>query len=362
MPARSPDPAGSQLSKNDRWATKMTESQLDRCRFPPTLWRALQGAGLEPPKVLRAAGLPVTFHLDPTNILTTAQLFAVWKAVETMSPAAVPALPILHAAGAAGHQPAFIAALYALNLRDAIYRIERFKRMGASEMYEFDVDGDISFMTKTWPFAVETEPAVSIDLSFLFLLEIARIGTGQRIVPASVQYQRAGSAAPELEAHYGCRIRYGAKHNAISFRNADLAIPFPGHAPEFLALVTPGLTAGFDELRSGSTISERVMAVLKRTMASGRPNIAFTARALGTSERSLQRSLTVEGTTFRVLLAEARKEMSLQLLADPEISVEEVTLMLGFQDATSFYRTFREWEGMSPGEWRAMQCHQAFPA
>ncbi|KQZ61020.1 hypothetical protein ASD67_17215 [Sphingopyxis sp. Root1497] len=339
----------------------MIDPQFDRCRFPPSLWRALRGAGLEPPKVLRAAGLPATFHLDPTNILTTAQMFAVWKSVEALSSGAVPALEILKASGEAGHQPAFIAALYALNLRDAIHRIERFKRMGTSEIYELTVDGDVSTMTKTWPFAVETEPAASIDLSFLFLLEIGRIGTGQRITPASVHYQRAGPAAPELEEHYGCRINFGASHNAISFHNADLATPFPGHAPEFLAMVTPGLSAAFDELMTGSTISERVMAVLKRTMASGRPDIAFVARALGTSERSLQRTLTAEATTFRALLAKAREELSLQLLADPAISVEEVTLMLGFQDATSFYRAFREWQDMSPGEWRALRYEEARP-
>lgn len=339
----------------------MTGPRFDRCRFPPSLWRALQGAGLDPPKVLRAAGLPVTFHMNPANILTTAQVFAIWKAVETMSAAAVPALSILDAAGEAGHQPAFIAALYALNLGDAIRRIERFKRIGASEGYKFETDGDVTVMTKLWPFAVETEPAVSVDLSFLFLLEIGRIGTGQPITPALVQYQRAGPAAPELEAHYGCRISYGASQNAISFRNTDLAIPFPGHAPEFLAMVTPGLSAAFDELRTGSTVSERVMAVLKRTLASGRPDIGFVARALGTSERSLQRTLTADGTTFRALVAKAREEMSLQLLSDPAISVEEVTLMLGFQDATSFYRAFREWQDMSPGEWRAMREQQALP-
>lgn len=354
--------AGTRFSTKDNRAINVTDLQFDRCRFPPSLWRALRGAGLEPPKVLRAAGLPVTFHIDPTNILTTARLFAVWKAVEAMSSGTVPALPILSAAGEAGHQPAFIAALYALNLRDAIHRIERFKRMGASEMYAFDVEGEVSIMTKTWPFAVETEPAVSVDLSFLFLLEIGRIGTGQRITPALVQYQRGGPAAPELEAHYGCQISYGAARNAIFFRNADLAIPFPGHAPEFLAMVTPGLRAVFDELKSSSTISERVMAVLKRTMASGRPDIAFVARALGISERSLQRLLTAEGTTFRTILAKAREELSLQLLADPAISVEEITLMLGFQDATSFYRAFREWQYMSPGEWRTMRYEEAFPA
>jgi AraC-like DNA-binding protein len=35
--------------------------------------------------------------------------------------------------------------------------------------------------------------------------------------------------------------------------------------------------------------------------------------------------------------------------------------MLGFQDATSFYRAFREWRDMSPREWRTMRSQEAFP-
>lgn len=333
----------------------MDDPPLDRCRFPATLWRALRGAGIEPPKVLRAAGLPATFHLDPTNLLTTAQVFAIWKAVEALSSAATPALDILSATRKTGHQPAFIAALYAFDLRDAIHRIARFKRMGTSEAFALVHAGNVSTLTKEWPFAVESEPAVSIDLSFLFLLEIARVGTGQRLTPAAIFYERLGPTAPDLEAHYGCRISYGAPRNAIAFRQTDLAIPFPGHAPEFLTLVTPGLRAAFEELTAGSTIGERVRAVLKRSLASGRPDIGFVARALGTSERSLQRTLTEEATTFRALLAEARQELGMQLLADPAIPVEEVSLMLGYQDTTSFYRAFREWQGLSPGEWRAMR-------
>lgn len=331
----------------------MTSPVVDRGRFPPTLWRALRAAGLEPPKVLRLAGLPSSLHLDASATFSTTQLFAIWKAVETIADDPAMALRLLRAADLSGHQPAFISALYAADFRDAIHRIERFKRMGACEVFTTEAANGRWTITKEWPFATEAEPAISVDLSFMFLLELGRRGAGRRITPARIEYRRPGPVTPELEAYYGAPLAFGASRNAMTFHLDDLAAPFPGHSPEFLDLVTPGLAAAFAEIEESDAIADRVKSVLKRSLASGRPEVAHVARDLGMSERTLQRRITGEATTFRALLSDARRELSQQLLADPDIHIDEVTYLLGYQDATSFYRAFRDWAGVSPGEWRA---------
>lgn len=331
----------------------MTSPVADRGRFPPTLWRAMDSAGLEPPKVLRAAGLPASLHLDASATLSTRQLFAIWKALETIADDPAVALRLLDGADRRGHQPAFISALYAADFRDAIQRIERFKRMGACEVFRTEEAKGRWTIIKEWPFATEVEPAVSVDLSFMFLLELGRRGTGRRITPARIEYQRAGPANRELEAYYGAPMVFAASRNAMIFQANDLAAPFPGHSPEFLDVVTPGLAAAFAEIHEGHTIAERVKSVLKRSLASGRPEVARVARDLGMSERTLQRRINDEATTFRALLLDARRELSQQLLADPALHVDEVTYLLGYQDTTSFYRAFKDWAGVSPGEWRS---------
>lgn len=331
----------------------MTSTVMDRGRFPPTLWRAMRSAGLEPPKVLRLAGLPSSLHLDASGTLSTSQLFAIWKALEALADDPVVALRLLDGADRCGHQPAFISALYASDFRDAIQRIERFKRMGACEVFRTEEANGRWAIIKEWPFATEAEPAVSVDLSFMFLLELGRRGTGRRISPARIEYQRAGPANRELEDYYGAPLVFAAPRNAMIFHADDLAAPFPGHSPEFLDLVTPGLAAAFAEIHEGHTIADRVKSVLKRSLASGRPEVAHVARDLGMSERTLQRRITDEATTFRALLSDARRELSQQLLADPAIHIDEVTLLLGYQDTTSFYRAFKDWAGVSPGEWRS---------
>lgn len=331
----------------------MTSPVVDRGRFPPTLWRSIEGAGFEPARILRLAGLSPSLHLDAAATLSTAQLFAIWKALETIADDPALGLRLLGAADRCGHQPAFISALYASDFRDAIHRIERFKRMGACEVFRTEEAGGRWTIVKAWPFATEAEPALSVDLSFMFLLELGRRGTGRRIAPARIEYCRPGPATPELEAYYGAPVTFGAPRNAMTFHRDDLAIRFPGHSPEFLDLVTPGLAAAFAQVAESDVIADRVKSALKRLLASGRPEVAHVARDLGMSERTLQRRISDEATTFRALLSDARRELCEQLLADPAIQIDEVTCLLGYQDTTSFYRAFKDWAGVSPGEWRS---------
>jgi AraC-like DNA-binding protein len=71
----------------------------------------------------------------------------------------------------------------------------------------------------------------------------------------------------------------------------------------------------------------------------------------------LQRRITAEGTTFRVLLSEARRELGERLLSDQSISIDEVAILLGYQDTSSFYRAFKSREGVTPHSWRKQNGH-----
>ena len=76
------------------------------------------------------------------------------------------------------------------------------------------------------------------------------------------------------------------------------------------------------------------------------------ARELGLSDRTLQRRIDDDGTTFRKLLLEARQELAREYLNRPDIDVAEVAYLLGYEDSNSFYRAFRTWEGTTPSQLR----------
>ncbi len=59
------------------------------------------------------------------------------------------------------------------------------------------------------------------------------------------------------------------------------------------------------------------------------------------------------GTNFRKLLTEVRQELAEQYVADPTISITEISYLLGFSDISSFSRAFKRWAGESPVTYRA---------
>jgi AraC-like DNA-binding protein len=76
------------------------------------------------------------------------------------------------------------------------------------------------------------------------------------------------------------------------------------------------------------------------------------AARLGMPPRTLQRRLTVEGTSYNGLLDELRHELALRYLRQRELALAEVAFLLGFAEQSAFQRAFRRWTATSPAEWR----------
>ena len=332
----------------------MSGGPADRCKVPQAFWRAIERIGLPPPAVLRQARLPGTLHLNEQGLVTTAQYFALWTALEDLSADSGLGIKLVETTDTAAHPPASLAAFHARDYRDALLRTARFKRLCTPELLSLNEKKGECSITVEWVYATEPVPAIAIDVAFASLVELGRRGTGQHLTPARVEFARPRPRPDMHRAYFGCPIRYGAPRNLLAMKSTDLDRPFPGHNPELLAILTPALASALNELQARNSTREQVNVVLKRRLASGRPELSDVARELGMSERTLQRRITDEGKTFRELLGQARQELGRQLLSDPLAEIDEVACLLGYQDASSFYRAFRDWEGVTPNRWREL--------
>ena len=339
----------------------MRPAPADRCKLPRGLWCAVESIGILPAALLRQAHLPVTLHLTGQGI-TTAQFFALMRALETLSGDPAVGLTIVRNADTAVHPPSTLAAFYALDLRDGLERLARFKRLCTPEILGIEEglhEGRRSCkIGMNWLHATEPEPSASVDATFATLMELARRGTGTDVRPLRVELARPGSRSAAHETYFAAPVRLGARRDLLVLDAADLERPFPGHNPELLAMLTPALGSALEEM-SARTVSEQLVAELKRSLPSGRPDVADVARRMGLSERTLQRRITQEGHSFRELLVVARRELGRHLLTDGALELDEIAFLLGYQDATSFHRVFREWEGVTPGRWRELRSREA---
>ncbi|WP_063976381.1 AraC family transcriptional regulator [Sphingobium yanoikuyae] len=332
----------------------MESGTLDRSRVPQILWRSLRHLGVSPSAILQKAGLPDAVLSNDRTLVSTKQFFAIWHALRDVTSDQTFGIKIAEAAKATGHHPAFLAACSGANFRDGITRIWRYMRFSPSAQPSFEERDGLMRFTKHWPYATEPEPSHSIDLTFACITELGRRGTGTRIMPVRIEYERPGPESGFHQDYFGCEIRYAAPRNMLVLRSEDLALPFPNRHLELRDVLSPARPSVNDNGQAQDTLSERVKVALKRALASGRPDIADVALSLGLGERTLQRRITQEQTSFREILADARQELGQQLLAIPSVDIETVAFMLGYQDTSSFYRAFKDWSGLTPQRWRRL--------
>ena len=106
-------------------------------------------------------------------------------------------------------------------------------------------------------------------------------------------------------------------------------------------------------------LPDRVRSVLLESLPSGDASIRSVSKQLGMSTRTLQRRLGEEGAAYRQIVRETRLELARHYLRNTTLSYGEISLLVGFDDASSFFRAFREWTGSTPEAWRTVSRQHA---
>lgn len=325
----------------------------DRFKVASSLFRRLDHAGIDSAQVLGRAGLPLSLLEQDRISLTTEELFSLYRSISALSPDPGAGLRIAAEDRIEQYDPVVIAALCTRSLRDALERLARYKQLTCPEEISISETEEECHVRFIWLLAGEPEPAFLIDCCFAWIASVVRRATAGQVKFRRVELARPADYAPIYQQHFQCPVVTGAPHNLIVFRRADLDKPFLTYNADLLATVAPQLEAELNERLAGHTIAEQVQTVLKRIMAGQRPDLGNVASHLRLSTRTLQRRLREESVTFQDLVKEVRRRLARHYLLHARLELSETAYLLGYEDANSFFRAFHEWEGMSPGEWRA---------
>ena len=324
----------------------------DRFRISSLLAGRLAEHKIALPTLLRRVGLPAGFFQQEKIYTTTAELFALWRAIAETS--ADPGIGLEFGAEPRleRYHPAAIAAVCSRSLRDALQRLARYKQLTCPEEIRVHTTQDEASVEFFYLQAEEFQPDVLIDLCLSWIASIARRGTDGQVTPLRLELTRPGQNRELLETHFGCRVRFTAGRNALVFRSSDLDRPFVTHNEDLLKAIGAQLETELQERNPSADVGEQVKHTLKRSLAGKRPTLQHVARELRTSVRTLQRRLTDAGITFQQLVEDSRRELAHHYLKQSTVELNQTAYLLGYQDANYFFRAFHLWEGTSPGEWR----------
>jgi len=326
---------------------------MDRFKLSSALQAGLQAVGIDLAVLLRKSGLPLTLWTTGQGMVTTEQYFSLWRTVRDLCEDPAIGLKLPGLIPVELHHPAIIAAYHARTFRDALQRFARYKILCCFEEMKFhETKGECS-LEFNWILSRETPPPLLLDVAFMASVEMGRRGAQKPLLrPLRLELSRSAEHQEMYEAAFGCPVKFKAKRDAIIFRSSDLDLPFVGYNAELLEMLTPQLDQQLARHRKKQSCTEQVKWVLKRLLGGPRPEISEVAKELGMSSRTLQRRITDEGSSYRQLLHDARHELARFYLKEPSLSVSEIAYLLSYEDPSSFFRAFHEWEGTTPSEWK----------
>jgi AraC-like DNA-binding protein len=177
---------------------------------------------------------------------------------------------------------------------------------------------------------------------------------GRRIALGLAEFAHPRPAhAQEYTVMFSEHLRFEAEHTAIHFDARQLATPvvqdettlkkFLWKAPQSVFLKYKNEESWTAQLR------RRLRGSLGRTEW---PLLEDVARELHVAPTTLRRRLEAEGTSYRGIKDDLRRDAAVHYLCESSLTVAEIANLLGFQETSAFHRAFKKWSGVQPGEYR----------
>ncbi|NWE43725.1 AraC family transcriptional regulator [Pseudomonas yamanorum] len=332
--------------------------------FVHTLADAIQSHGLDPQPLL------LQYGLDPARLAEAGARLSIPRYMR-LGFAAIqltgdPGLGLrmgqlsrLSQAGLAG-----VAAAQAPTVREAARTLTRFEALygsnyrGQSSFHE-DADGAWLRFYSISPYNAYNRFVVdSIIAGWLHQL------SSLSVQPVQAQRIEIEFQAPDYSEHYSvlgdCPIQFGAEHNQLRLSQQTLALRNPEHCPSTWQLLVQLCERELEQLTRTRSLRERITRLLGPMLNGGRePDLEEVAARLKLPTWTLRRKLAEEGTQFRAILNDTRRDLAMTYIRDTELAFGEIAYLLGFASAEAFQRAFKRWNSQTPGEFRRSQRHSA---
>ena len=104
--------------------------------------------------------------------------------------------------------------------------------------------------------------------------------------------------------------------------------------------------------RDHANVTERIRRILRRHLEGEMPSLEEVSKSLGVTPQTLRRRLQDEGQGYQTIKDDLRRDIAIEYLARPDLTLVEIANLLGFSEPSTFHRAFKKWTGVAPGEYR----------
>ena len=247
------------------------------------------------------------------------------------------------------------------SLKEGFNRLQRYSKLVnnslITQFYRTDTAYHFKFDTHE---NIDLIHPCARDAGLTSIIKMARLLYGESFSPVEILlsgdcFDHSGA----IEAYVRCPLVYQQPVNLIAIGIAECETQLPTGDPEFALLSDQLLMTRLEQV--DNSLTSQVRNIIQKSLPNGDLSEELVADRLHMSTRSLQRKLNDEHTSYQAILTDVRKNLAQNYIRATQLSQNEISYLLGFQNQANFTRAFKSWFRVSPTDYR-QQILATFPA
>lgn len=211
--------------------------------------------------------------------------------------------------------------------------------------YGLEIDGECAAFTmqpiNIWEQHIEDSARQATEISLAGFCKSLQAVAVKKVVPLRVDIKYGERAKDEYERILGAPVFFGAARNALVLKRSDLDITLTTYDESLRSVFESLVTTKRTMMREKESLAQRIRQLLVEEFKGQIPGIGEVSSQLSMTPRTLQRKLAEQGTSFRTVSLQFRKDLAEQLIKAGTTRKQRVASMLGYADADTLRRAIK---------------------
>lgn len=257
------------------------------------------------------------------------------------------------------HGSVGLAAMVSQNLGEALNVMEQFIGLRCPALKpRLEVENGLASLYLDQPMTNFKMGIVGMTFLIVGFAQMSNAITGTKLkIKAELNYAEP-AFLQQVQELLPCEISFNQDHNRLIFPESYLALPLIMADPLAARLAREQCKHDLNKLVAKRGEKHPLTALVRELLfdeVEGFFKMNEVADKLHLTERTLQRQLAKEGTTFQMLMDQVRERYAKKLLNHHEYSISSISEKLGYSDVTHFTRAFKRWTNQTPKQYRNLR-------
>ncbi len=317
------------------------------------MWNLLQQRGISESEIAENTGIDPSVLHSPNKCIPLGQYLRLWEL--TISITGDPALGLHLSRYYNSGQSHFVTSiiLSSATLLDGLQQWIRYASLICNaDRFELQEHGD--FVTLVYTNISQTHKnrwLPELYFSLMYGLLFQERTHGEHVIEEIWMAHPVPDYADEYQAVFSTKVLFDQSEYHVRLKRESLDVELKTLDPYYQSILKKYSDDSMRSRGQSAAFSEKTRLSIIEQLPRNRAYIQTIADSFHMDRRTLLRRLKSEGTTFKELLEDTRKNLAHDYLIQG-LSITQISYLLGFTAASSFQVAFKRWYGQSPGDYR----------